>query len=252
MEVTDVVCDRCGGTGWKVTEREDGLSGAEPCECKAQRMLEGARIPENYRAASIDNFILPKDNPTARSALGLVMTQIRSYVREFPAADKPGLLILGPHGVGKTHLAVAAFRELIARGFKGMFFDYQNLLERIRGSYNEASGVSDRSAYSSALESEILLLDDLGAQRVTAWVEDTVTSIITYRCNHRSPLIATTNLYDEAVGDTRERDLDLKSKYFLEERIGMRARSRLFEMCRVIRISDVGDYRIRTMKTLVS
>src|SRR5438094_825272 len=118
MEVTDVVCDRCGGTGWKVTERDDGLSGAEPCECKAQRMLEGARIPENYRAASIDNFVLPKDNPTARSALGLVMTQIRSFVREFPAQEKPGLLILGPHGVGKTHLAVAAFRELIARGFK--------------------------------------------------------------------------------------------------------------------------------------
>ena len=252
MEAMDVICERCGGTGWIVTERADGLSGAEPCGCQTRRILEGARIPENYRDASIDNFILPKNNPTASSALGGVMLQIRNYVREFPTPDKPGLLILGPHGVGKTHLAVAAFRELIARGFKGVFFDYQNLLEKIRGSYNEASGVSDRNAYSSALESEILLLDDLGAQRVSAWVEDTVTSIVTYRCNHRSPLIATTNLSDEAVGDTRERDLDLKSKYFLEERIGMRARSRLFEMCRVIRIPDVGDYRIRTMKTLVS
>jgi DNA replication protein DnaC len=245
-------CERCGGTGWIVTEREDGLSGAEPCSCKTSRMLEGAHIPENYRAAALDNFVLPKDNPTASRLLGGVMLQIRSFVREFPAPDKSGLLILGPPGVGKTHLAVAAFRELIARGFKGVFFDYQNLLEKIRGSYNEASGVSDRDAYSSALESEILVLDDLGAQRVTAWVEDTVTSIITYRCNHRRPLIATTNLYDEAVGDIRERDLDLKSKYFLEERIGMRARSRLFEMCRVIRIPDVEDYRIRTMKRLVS
>lgn len=245
-------CALCGGSGWIVTERGEGLSGAEPCACKSRRVLEGAGIPGNYKDASIDNFSLPKDNPTARAALGLVMTKVRGFVREFPNSDKPGLLIFGSPGVGKTHLAVAAFRQLIAKGFKGMFFDYQNLLERIRGSYNESSGISDRDAYSAALETEILLLDDLGAQRVTAWVEDTVTSIITYRCNHRKPLIATTNLYDEAAGDTRERDLDLKSKYFLEERIGMRARSRLFEMCSVIRMPTIEDYRIRTRKTLVS
>ena len=51
-----------------------------------------------------------------------------------------------------------------------------------------------------ALDAEVLLLDDLGAHRVTDWVEDTVTSIITYRCNNRKPLIATTNLPDPDAG----------------------------------------------------
>ena len=59
-----------------------------------------------------------------------------------------------------------------------------------------ASGTSDREAYRTALDCEVLVLDDLGAHRVTDWVEDTVTSIITYRCNNRKPLIATTNLPD--------------------------------------------------------
>jgi DNA replication protein DnaC len=75
------------------------------------------------------------------------------------------------------------------------------------------------------------------------WVEDTVTSIITYRCNNRKTLIATTNLPDEEVVDSM---LEGKRyKVSLAERIGARARSRLFEMCKVVRMPVVEDYRLR-------
>jgi DNA replication protein DnaC len=243
-------CPICGGSGWKISERE-GISGAEKCECvnagRAGRIAERANIPPLYEKASVDNFILPPDNPVARTALANVALTVRGYVRDFPSVPKPGLLFIGAPGTGKTHLAVAALRGLIERGFEGMFFDFQSLLNRIRSGYDQASGTMDREAYKAALDTDILLLDDLGAHRITDWVEDTVTSIVTHRCNNRKATIVSTNLRDPEAGNQRGSGLesDLYGKFFLEERIGMRARSRLFEMCKLIKMPDVEDYRLR-------
>jgi DNA replication protein DnaC len=246
------VCPICNGTGWKIVERA-GLTGAARCSCSeatfARVNKEHSGIPPNYQQASLDNFQIPQDNPIARSGLGTVLMQVRSFVREFPTGEKQGLLLVGDAGTGKTHLAVAALRALMDKGHEGVFFDYQNLLERIRSSYDSTSGATDREAYRSALDAELLLLDDLGAHRVTEWVEDTVTSIITYRCNNRKPTIATTNLGDPDItgaipGYTTPGGTQI-NKQMLTDAIGARARSRLFEMCRIVRMPAVEDYRIR-------
>jgi DNA replication protein DnaC len=171
----------------------------------------------------------------------------RSYARNFPfKTKKQGLLFVGNSGTGKTHLAVAVLRELIGRGHEGIFFLYQNLLERIQRSYNKASGAADREAFQIALDCEILVLDDLGAHRISEWVEDTITSIITHRCNHNKPIIVTTNLRDKDAGDSPMPGGtagEMVSKYYLEERIGTRARSRLSEMCQIVSTRGALDYR---------
>ena len=231
-------------------ERE-GISAAERCECaNAARSIflkEKSNVPPLYQSASLDNFSTPQDNPSASLGLKTALLTVRTYVREYPNTPKPGLLFMGPTGTGKTHLAIAALRGLIGRGFEGVFFDFQNLLDRIRSGYDQASGTMDREAHRTVLETEIVVLDDLGAHRVTDWVEDTITSIITYRCNNRKPTIVTTNLRDPEAGDQRGSGLpdDVHSKYFLEERIGMRARSRLFEMCKLVKMPWVEDYRLK-------
>jgi DNA replication protein DnaC len=118
----------------------------------------------------------------------------------------------------------------------------------MRGAYDAAAGDEHRLVHERAMEAEVLLLDDLGSERYSEWVEDTVTALINHRYNEGKAIIATTNLPIPQLGDTWVDKNPATGKHnikdTLADRIGARAVSRLFGMCRVIRLAT-RDYRER-------
>jgi DNA replication protein DnaC len=88
------------------------------------------------------------------------------------------------------------------------------------------------------LETEVLVLDELGAQNPSAWVRDTVAYVLNFRYNENKVTIVTTNYVD------RDEQEGVKPGMTdtLSQRIGERIRSRLFEMCKTIKMDGI-DYR---------
>lgn len=219
------VCEYCSGTGWELVEGK----GARHCRCRQAdrraQMLTAACIPKRYDACCFDNYI-----PTPGSAYAVLGA--KNLVNEYPNTDV-GLLLLGACGVGKTHLAVATIKALVNKGIPCLFYDFRDLLKEIQNSYNPDSKTSELRVLDPVYQAEVLVLDELGASKPTDWVRDTMTQIINTRYNDRKITIFTSNYLDEAPTPTEET---------LTDRVGVRLRSRLYEMCKTIIIKG-DDYR---------
>jgi DNA replication protein DnaC len=239
-------CEVCGGTGFAIVERE-GREFARPCACRRadperqEGFLAASRVPPRYEHCTLGNFD-PEQNATLRRALAQVM----EYCSEFPHVgvdEGLGLLIMGDNGTGKTHLAVAVLRELTAtKGVRGEFWDFHDLIRQIRSSYNPETRTTEEQVLAPIVEMDVLLLDDLGAWKMTDWMVDTLFFILNSRYMARRPTLITTN-FDDKPSARAAADDSYRRKEYLVERIGNRLRSRLMEMCRIVRIEGCPDRR---------
>jgi DNA replication protein DnaC len=297
-------CPHCQGSGWKVVERttegaqalsadkpgtfsqgEPKLVWAVPCDCtsgdRTERALARARVPERYRHCDFENYETDNDienlTPEQLAAFNRSLTQAKLIVQRFaeeftPVREQaePGLLLMGSCGVGKTHLAVAALKEVVLRGHSGLFYDYRELLKEIQDSYNAESQSTEMGVLEPVLKAEIFVLDDVGSSKPSLWALETVGHVLNTRYNEKRVTLLTTNYLDEETGQSRNAEsatamagargntasadsyrsgrlpsgepMRAGREDTLTERVGMRIRSRLYEMCRTIKIS-APDYR---------
>ena len=251
MKTAAEVCLLCAGSGWKpVAEAPE--RGVTRCDCQLRSrggaLIAAARIPKRYEHCELSEFTT--DFPGADRSIALAKIGAERFVQEFDPRDGKGLLLVGGIGTGKTHLGVGILKELIAaRGCACLFCDYRELLKQIQNSYNDSVQATELQVLRPVFEAEVLLLDELGAVKPSEWVWDTVSLILNTRYNDNRTTLITTNFADEpAASVARSSSVSLSParaaarEETLGDRIGERMRSRLHEMCRIVKM-DGPDFR---------
>jgi DNA replication protein DnaC len=225
-----VSCEICDDTTWK-TITVDGIARVTRCDCvresSAARLMADARIPRRYQHCDFTNYVAYNEHLTR------ALQHAGRLAEAFPVVER-GLFLQGPPGVGKTHLAVAVLRETIRqRGARGLFYDTRDLLRVIRSTYDPVNRTQEMDVLRPVIEADLLVLDDLGAEKTSEWVEETLNLIVNSRYSDKRVTVFTSN-YDDNPDST-----DPDSLLF---RIGFRMRSRLHEMCEFLYL-DGADYR---------
>jgi len=244
------VCPLCGGTGWKTVAGggESRERRVTRCDCRLQArsqvLLAAARIPKRYEHCELSSYTT--DFPGAHPSLARAHLVASRFVEEFDPRDGTGLLIIGNIGTGKTHLAVGITKELVLnKGIPCLFYDYRELLKEIQNSYNSTVQTTELDVLRPVFETDVLVLDELGAVKPTEWVWDTVSLILNTRYNNNRTTIITTNFEDQPAAGANGAVTSIRAATRAEtlgDRIGERMRSRLHEMCRVVKM-DGEDFR---------
>jgi DNA replication protein DnaC len=247
MKVSVEVCPLCDGTGWKnVANGADRRVTRCDCRLKArsETLLAAARIPKRYEHCELSSYTT--DFPGAHSSLAMAHLAASKFAEEFDPRDGTGLLLIGKIGTGKTHLAVGIIKELILhRGIPCLFYDYRELLKQIQNSYNDSVKTTELDVLRPVFDTEVLALDELGAVKPTEWAWDTVSLILNTRYNNNRTTIITTNFEDQSAAGASNTLSAVRAavrEETLGDRIGERMRSRLHEMCRIIKLEGL-DFR---------
>ena len=231
-------CPVCNDSRYVFQRDGSGREIAAMCGCEVRRnrirIYNHSRVPAKFYGARLVESQRDTHNDHIFNTFNLVA---RDYTK-----NHKGILVMGPAGVGKTHLVAGFVFELIFRhGIPTLFQDFADLLKQLRSAYSK--GDPEEGLIDPLSSIEVLVIDELGKGRNSAWEQNILDIIISQRYNNRKTTIFTSN-YTESRATTlvervrtRDRvDEDREVRDTLKDRVGPRIYSRLKEMCDFIQM----------------
>ena len=246
MKPEDVsTCKLCGGKGFipQPPSDEYPTGSVRICQC-VRRAQQRQRLAELMKISGLTAQVvaewsfksfhpeLARADGAGQRHLAEVAGRCEAYARE----PKGWLVLSGPYGSGKSHLAYAVASACLRAGHAVYISTVPDLLEALRRGYGRQDNDSFERRYDAISRAELLVLDDLGAQSDTSWATEKLYQIVDFRYRRRLPLMVTTNVNPFAPGD----------------RIDPRIHSRLMDGAHVpggfsqVQLLTAGDYRQRT------
>ncbi|MBI2861915.1 MAG: ATP-binding protein [Chloroflexi bacterium] len=224
--IGDASCPICKGAGWL---REDFPVGhpsfgrAIQCECLAQQIedREFAQLVRHSNMESFDHMMFRNFDPEVSG-----VAQAYRAARHFANDPRGWLMLMGPFGCGKTHLAAAIANHAIGSKIKVLFALVPDLLDHLRATFAPTSELTYDELFERVRTTFLLVLDDLGTEYSTPWAQEKLYQIFSYRYHYELPTVVTTNRQPE--------DLDPRVWSLMEDEA----------LCRVVRI-EAASYRRR-------
>lgn len=197
---------------------------------KARILFDKSKMGARFQTRTFDTFKVDEHNAKVTEAVKRYSDSFETYAKQ-----GVGFMLSGPYGCGKTHLAAALAIDLINRGTSVIFGTLINLLGKIKQTYN-----SDQNDEFAILETystvDLLIIDDLGKERVSEWMLEKLFSIVNTRYENNLPIVVTTNYNVETLieklSSGKNRD------------IGESIVSRLHEICRGMHINAPDHRRV--------
>lgn len=158
---------------------------------RVEQKFSICHLGQRFMECKLDSF-------TPRPGTEPVINIAKKYIHQFDRWGEKSLLLWGNPGNGKSHLAAAIAHEL-KREKIVVFQTVTELLERIRSTFRKDNKESEHEVMAALLDCDLLILDDIGAEKVTDWVLDILFRIVDGRYRAKKPILYTTNYHPDEL-----------------------------------------------------
>ena len=195
---------------------------------RISRLFASARIPRAYEGDTFADYAVTAANRDAVDAAHMMV-----------ADEIKGLFLHGEKGTGKTKLAAIIANERARAGSPVLFASVPDLMADIRSSFRDGT---TSEAVQAVKNTPFLVLDDLGAEKMTEWVGEQLFCIVNHRYNEMLPTVVTSN-YNPTQIIRRMATVD-RGGNVIDDMQGQRIMSRIYEMCERVEIKGA-DWRMK-------